>query len=464
MPFFRATEIPYPTRGTFQGAYRANRAIHHGAGAMSVPRFFRFETALYESSFLFYVHSASMKPMRAEGSRTPRGPIIEMKHKERILKVIPWKKERVSTGPILQQTPFWGKLKECQGCEVRAFRFSLPADRCRTACHTTSDGRSVVADDILVILQPVSAEWRMAYIPYGPTLEPREECQGPVLEELSEWLRPHLPSDCLFIRYDLPWQSPWAEDPDCFNDRGEWQGPPRFEIQEIRMNFDTRRNNLFKAPTNNLPTNTVFIELKGDEDQILKRMKPKTRYNIRLSRRKGVRVSDVDASRLDAWYRLYRETAKRNRIFLHDRRYFETLLAVRDAHPDDRTSIHLLMAEANGAPLAAMFLSISETRAAYLYGASSSRQRNKMATYALQWQAIRRAKKFGCRDYDMFGVSPSPSPSHPMFGLYRFKTGFGGFLYHRQGCWDYPLEADLYRIYQAHALHEEGYHLKSGSG
>ena len=222
------------------------------------------------------------------------------------------------------------------------------------------------------------------------------------------------------------------------------------------MNFDTRRNNLLKAPTNNLPTNTVFLNLEDEKDQLLRRMKSKTRYNIRLSRRRGVRVANVDASRLDAWYRLYRETARRNHIVLHERRYFETLLAVQEARPDDRTSVHLLMAEADGTPLAGMFLAVSEDQAAYLYGASSSRQRNKMATYALQWRAICRAKDHGCRYYDMFGVSPSPSPSHPMYGLYRFKTGFGGFLYHRQGCWDYPLQEDLYRLYQAHALNEEG--------
>jgi len=381
-----------------------------------------------------------------------------------LLKVTPKKKGHLSTGPILQQTPFWGKLKEYQGCEVRAFNVKLPADRCRGVCRTTEDGRSIIVDDLLVVLQPVGAEYRMAYIPYGPTLEPRDECQGPVLEELSEWLRPHLPEDCLFIRYDLPWQSPWAKDPDCFDSRGEWTGPPRLEVQEIRMNFDTRRNNLLKAPTNNLPTNTVFLDLEYEEDQLLRRMKSKTRYNIRLSRRRGVRVVDVDASRLDEWYRLYRETAERNHIVLHERRYFETLLAVQETHPDDRTSVHLLMAEADGTPLAGMFLAVSEDQAAYLYGASSSHQRNKMATYALQWQAICRAKECGCRCYDMFGVSPSPSPSHPMFGLYRFKTGFGGYLYHRQGCWDYPLQEDLYQIYQAHALNEEGYHLKSASG
>jgi lipid II:glycine glycyltransferase (peptidoglycan interpeptide bridge formation enzyme) len=226
------------------------------------------------------------------------------------------------------------------------------------------------------------------------------------------------------------------------------------------MNFDTRYGNLCKSPTNALPTNTVFINLKHGKDQLLKRMKPKTRYNIRLSRRKGVQVREVDGSRLNEWLCLCRETARRNRIINQDRPYYEALLAAHDNNPDDRTSLHMLMAEAGGTPLAGMFLSISENQACYLYGASSSCQRNKMAPYALQWRAICLAKECGCRYYDMFGVAPSPSPSHPMYGLYRFKTGFGGFLYHRQGCWDYPFREDLYRIYHAQALNEEGYHLR----
>ncbi len=375
------------------------------------------------------------------------------------MKVTPKEKRHLSTGPILQQTPFWGKLKEHQGREVRAYNIDLPANRCRKDRPMESGGRSRVSDDLLVILQPVGPDHLMAYVPYGPTLEPREEWQGPVLEDLSEWLRPQLPENCLFIRYDLPWQSPWADDPDRYDDDFGWLGPPRVEMQEIRMNFDTRNGNLHKSPTNVLPTNTVLIDLGCGKDRLLGRMKPKTRYNIRLSHKKGVQVTDADASGLDAWYRIYRETAERNQIILQDRSYFESLLAAGKARPDDRISLHLLLAESEGAPLAGMFLSISETQATYLYGASSARRRDKMAPYALQWEAIRTAKAHGCRYYDMFGVAPSPSVSHPMYGLYRFKTGFGGELFHRQGCWDYPLLEDLYQVYHAQALNEEGYHL-----
>ena len=320
------------------------------------------------------------------------------------MKVTPKKKGDLSSGPILQQTPFWGNLKEYQGFEVRAFNMFLSAKYFRKNSQRDSESRSVVSSDLLVVLQPIGSGLVMAYVPYGPTLEIREERQGELLEELSEWLREYLPPECLFVRYDLPWASPWAEDPDRYDDNSAWAGPPRVEIQEIRMNFDTQKSNLHKSPTNALPANTVFINLKQDKDQILRNMKPKTRYNIRLSYRKGVCVREVDASRLDEWLELCRETAERNHIILQERRYFEALFAARDSSPDDRTSLHLLMAEAEEKPLAGMFLSISENQATYLYGASSSHQRNKMAPYALQWRAICLAKEYNCRYYDMFGV------------------------------------------------------------
>jgi hypothetical protein len=374
------------------------------------------------------------------------------------LKVTPKKKGNLSSGPILQQTSFWGNMKEYQGCEVRAYSMSLPAEYCREGGQGDGESCSVVTDDLLVVLQPIGSGYSMAYVPYGPTLEIREECQGPILEELSEWLHEHLPSECLFVRYDLPWASPWADDTERYDENTVWAGPPRIEIQEIRMNFDTQNGNLHKAPTNALPANTIFINLKQDKDQLLKHMKPKTRYNIRLSHRKGVQVRDVDSSRLNAWMELCRETAERNHIIHRERRYFEALFAASDNNPDDLTSLHLLLAEAEGTPLAGMVLSISENQASYLYGASSSSRRNKMASYALQWQAICLAKECGCQYYDMFGVAPTPSVSHPLYGLYRFKTGFGGFLYHRQGCWDYPFQEDLYPVYHAQVLSEEGYH------
>jgi lipid II:glycine glycyltransferase (peptidoglycan interpeptide bridge formation enzyme) len=373
-----------------------------------------------------------------------------------LLNVTPKKKDIVETGPLLQQTAFWGKVKEMQGCTAAAFDVRISYQSDSGAGVSAADQTT----DILVILRSAGPNELMAHVPYGPKFEPPEELQGDFLEQLSEALRCYLPAGCFFIRYDLPWQSPWAWENDRYSAQGDWQGPPREEIQEIRMNMETAAKNLRKAPTNILPANTLFIDPRKGEKDILGRMKAKTRYNIRLSRRKGVRVVEAGREELDPWYRLYGQTAKRNNIVVHDKRYFQSMLEARRALSDRRISLHLLFAEADGDFLAGMFMAISARQAVYLYGASSAEKRNKMGTYALQWEAIRRAKQQGCRYYDMFGVAPSAEPSHPMHGLYRFKTGFGGEIYHRQGCWDYPLDPEKYAGYRVFELTDAGFHLK----
>jgi lipid II:glycine glycyltransferase (peptidoglycan interpeptide bridge formation enzyme) len=117
------------------------------------------------------------------------------------------------------------------------------------------------------------------------------------------------------------------------------------------------------------------------------------------------------------------------------------------------------MADHEGEFLAAMFLVISNKRATYLYGASSDRKRNLMATYAIQWEAIRMAGGAGCEEYDMFGVAPNGYRSHPMHGLYRFKSGFGGKMFHRMGCWDYPLNKSEYDLFLAQEVNSQKYHV-----
>src|SRR5690606_22340314 len=132
------------------------------------------------------------------------------------------------------------------------------------------------------------------------------------------------------------------------------------------------------------------------------------------------------------------------------------------ARADDTSSpaeVELLIAEHENIPLAAMFLVISGNRGTYLYGASSSVNRNLMATYALQWEAINIARSKGCTEYDFFGVAPKADASHPLYGLYKFKTGFGGKIHHNLGCWDYPLDQGKYNHLLATEMHSQGYHL-----
>ncbi|MGA6925915.1 MAG: peptidoglycan bridge formation glycyltransferase FemA/FemB family protein, partial [Desulfosarcina sp.] len=84
----------------------------------------------------------------------------------------------------------------------------------------------------------------------------------------------------------------------------------------------------------------------------------------------------------------------------------------------------------------------------YLFGASSNQKRNFMAPYALHWAAMQAARAKGCLHYDLGAVAPAKDPCHPFFGLYRFKTGFGGKIIHQSGAWDYPLDDEGYQIFR----------------
>jgi len=77
----------------------------------------------------------------------------------------------------------------------------------------------------------------------------------------------------------------------------------------------------------------------------------------------------------------------------------------------------------------------------------------------LQWRAMQLAREKGCTEYDFFGISPDADPAHPMYGLYRFKSGFGGQVFHRMGCWDYPLDKRKYEYYSAMEFQNQSYHI-----
>lgn len=363
--------------------------------------------------------------------------------------------DEVFSTPIIQQTAFWSEVKKRMGTESEAFNFKVN----KSDIFNNNKLKGSIVSDFLVINQRLDSNHSVAYLPYGPELEPDQEIQGAFLEELSESLRSHLPQDCMFIRYDLVWESLWANDDDFYNENGMWLGPPDVSTQEFRFNYTTTEWNFKKAGSNILPSNTIFIDLKPDETAILAAMKPKTRYNIGLSARKGVTVRSASIDDIDIWYKLYAETAVRNNFYLHKPEYFTAVLTANADNSQSPAEVELLIAEHCGVPLAAMFLVITGNRGTYLYGASSSSQRELMATYAMQWHAIKLAKQKGCVAYDLFGVSPDGDESHPMSGLYRFKSGFGGKMFHTMGCWDYPLRKEEYSYFRAFELKSQGYHL-----
>lgn len=356
---------------------------------------------------------------------------------------------------IVQQTAFWSIVKKRVGQNSIALNFRSKKSHLYDDIITDSS----VNSDILVIIQMVNSTDCIAYVPYGPELEPKNEVQGVFLEELSECIRSILPKNCFMIRYDLCWESFWAADSSFVDNNHNVIDEPSIMSQEIRFNFNTINWNLRKSVTNILPTSTLYLDLQQDLTKILERMKPKTRYNIKLSQKKGVTVRIADLSDIHIWYDLYAETANRNGLYVNDVKYFEAILTAKADKTKSPANVYYLIAEFDNKPLAAMFLIHTGNRASYLYGASSSTNRNYMATYALQWFAISLSKEKGCKEYDMFGISPNNDASHPLYGLYKFKKGFGGEVFHSLGCWDYPFDQEKYNVFKSLEITSQGYHI-----
>ena len=169
----------------------------------------------------------------------------------------------------------------------------------------------------------------------------------------------------------------------------------------------------------------------------------KTRYNIRLAERRGVKVKVGTKEDLKPFYEILQETCIRDKFLVRSFEYFETLWDVLV----ESGMARLFMAEYEGKYIAGTLAFVFGDKAWYIYGASSNEDRNVMPNYALQWAMIQWAKENGCTMYDFRGVSGDTSPDNPLYGLYRFKKGFGGEFVEFIGEFDMPFSPFFYYLW-----------------
>lgn len=186
---------------------------------------------------------------------------------------------------------------------------------------------------------------------------------------------------------------------------------------------------------------TLLSDLTADDETLLAGMKQKTRYNLRLAARRGVTVQP--SADFDRFYDLYAATAARDRFLIRPRAYYLAVMQRMQAHDLGQ----LFLAGVEGEIVAGLFLLRFGPTAWYFYGASSERQRQHMPAYLLQWEALRWARAQGCTRYDWWGAPDQLHESDPMWGVYRFKEGFGGRFTRWIGAWDYAPRPLLTRFY-----------------
>jgi len=189
--------------------------------------------------------------------------------------------------------------------------------------------------------------------------------------------------------------------------------------------------------------NTMLINLKRTEEELLGSMKQKTRYNIRLADKRGVEIRTGTIQDLPELYSMYAETSLRDGFVIRSADYYlhlwSSFMQANLAQP--------LIADVGGRSVAGLILFYFGRHAWYLYGMSRELEREKMPNYLLQWEALRRAQALGCEIYDLWGAPDVFSEYDPMWGVYRFKDGLGGQVIRHIGAWDLPVRPNLYMLY-----------------
>lgn len=310
----------------------------------------------------------------------------------------------------LLQTSAWGELKAAFGW--RSLRVAVQDDA----------GRLCAGVQILLRRLPLRLGW-LAYAPYGP---------------LVDW------SDAAQVKALLA----------AVDAAAKRHGAAFLKIEPgYGLDADLAAWGFRLSPQTVQPPRTYMLDISGTEEAILARMNQGTRRNIRKSAKYEVAIREGTRADVASFNALMRETGERDAFGVHAPEYYA--LAYDLFVP--RGQAVLLLGSHGGRDLAGVMVFALGGSAWYLYGASSDHERQRMASYGVQWAGIRWAKAQGARTYDMVGV-PDAEPeqleaefetrSDGLWGVYRFKRGWGGEVIRSAGAWDRVYNPVIYFFYK----------------
>lgn len=263
---------------------------------------------------------------------------------------------------------------------------------------------------------------------------------------------------CLIIKHALPFGKSWLYSPrpeikteEQFTEiAGEIAKIARTEkaifwkMEGIQNNFQIFNFQFSKGQPLQY-AETFIIDLSKTEEDLLKNMKSKTRYNIGLAQKKGMitRLSK-DESDVDIFYRLLTETAERQKIGIHSEEHYRNIIKILG----EENAAAIIFAYHNNQPIAANLITFFGDTAVYLHGGADHQYRSIMAPYLLQWEAIREARERGCHYYDFGGCAVTRGKINEWAGITRFKEGFGGELFDFGETYDVAFRRARYWLYK----------------
>ncbi len=285
-----------------------------------------------------------------------------------------------------------------------------------------------------VLSRGPASRFCILYTPKGPMLNwANETLRHRVLDDLQSFAKKQ---GAIFLKID----------PDVVLGTGTPDSEGAHEDESGQIVRSELKRRAWRASSDQIQfKNTVLIDLASSEEEILARMKQKTRYNIRLAEKKNVKIRVAAKADLPILYNMYAETSVRDGFVIRDEDYYRTVWGSFMQSPEPCTEP--LIAEVNGEVVAAVFVFYFSRRAYYVYGMSREAHREKMPNYLLQWEAMKRAKARGCSVYDLWGAPDEFYEKDSMWGVFRFKEGLGGEVVRTLGAWDYTTNAFLYRFY-----------------
>ncbi len=290
----------------------------------------------------------------------------------------------------------------------------------------------------LTIHQVPHTPWTIGYVPKGPM--PDKE----IVDELKKIGKEE---KCIFIQLE----------PDVILNRHS--GDSERSVEDSRIDSGQARMTDIKSSFHPLFTKYTFIlDLTKSEDELLKNMHPKTRYNMRIAQKHNVAVTEDNSDKaFEEYLRLTKETTKRQGFYAHTENYHRLMwntLRIQNSkfkiqNSYDKLTAHLFLAKYNREVLVAWILFVYKDTLYYPYGASSDIHRETMASNLIMWTAIKFGKKLGLKKFDMWGaLGQEPDSKDPWYGFHRFKQGYGPELVEFVGSYDLVINPILYQMYK----------------
>ena len=198
---------------------------------------------------------------------------------------------------------------------------------------------------------------------------------------------------------------------------------------------------------------TFQLDLKKSEEELLKNMSQKTRYNIRVAQKHNVSVHEESSKEaFSAYLQLMQETTTRQRFYAHTKNYHTLMwqtLGNAKKQNENELQAHLFIASLDKKPLTTWIIFTFHDMLYYPYGASSSQHREAMSSNLMMWEVIKFGKKLGLKIFDMWGsLSQTPDTKDPWYGFHKFKQGYGPQLVEFVGSYDLITNTPIYLLYK----------------